>query len=103
MVGYVIMAYKRFLSLRASIDSYSTALESKLKHRDTFIATRVETSKDNTHAWEEERTKIDDAIQSDRRYYNAIVRDYNYRLESFPDKYIAKKYHYTPREYFSKD
>ena len=47
-----------------------------------------------------ELSSIEDAIQNARRYYNAIVRDYNYRLEAFPDLYIAQKFNYTEREYF---
>ena len=44
-----------------------------------------------------------DAIQNARRYYNAIVRDYNYRLDAFPDLFVAKKFNFTAREYFELD
>ncbi len=47
-----------------------------------------------------ELSRIEDAIQNARRYYNAIVRDYNAKLVSFPDVMIAQKYHFTPRDYF---
>jgi LemA protein len=47
-----------------------------------------------------ELSAIEDAIQNARRYYNAIVRDYNAKLKSFPDVIIAQKYHFTPRDYF---
>jgi LemA protein len=50
-----------------------------------------------------ELSSIEDAIQNSRRYYNAIVRDYNAKLRSFPDVLIAQKYHFTPREYFELD
>ncbi|MBT8343141.1 MAG: LemA family protein [Sulfurovum sp.] len=46
---------------------------------------------------------LEDAIQNARRYYNAIVRDYNAKTGSFPDLFIAQKYHFTPREYFELD
>jgi len=50
-----------------------------------------------------ELSRIEDAIQNARRYYNAIVRDYNAKLKSFPDVLIAQKYHFTPRDYFELD
>ncbi|GIT97610.1 LemA family protein [Sulfurovum sp. TSL1] len=50
-----------------------------------------------------ELSSIEDALQNARRYYNAIVRDYNYRLDSFPDLYVAKKFNFTAREYFELD
>jgi len=31
------------------------------------------------------------------------VRDYNAKIESFPDLIIANKFHFTPREYFELD
>ena len=50
-----------------------------------------------------ELSNLEDAIQNARRYYNAIVRDYNYRLESFPDMFVAQKFNFTGREYFELD
>ena len=47
-----------------------------------------------------ELSHIEDAIQNARRYYNAIVRDYNAKIESFPDMLIAQRFEFTPREYF---
>lgn len=63
----------------------------ELKANTTFIKLQNELS------------NIEDAIQNARRYYNAIVRDYNYRLEAFPDLYIAQKFNFTGREYFELD
>ena len=62
-----------------------------LKANTTFINLQMELS------------NIEGAIQNARRYYNAIVRDYNAKTESFPDIFIAKKYNFTPREYFELD
>lgn len=50
-----------------------------------------------------ELSLIEDAIQSARRYYNAIVRDYNAKTESFPDLYIARKFSFEARDYFELD
>ena len=50
-----------------------------------------------------ELSSIEDAIQNARRYYNAIVRDYNAKVESFPDLFVAQKFNFTARDYFELD
>jgi LemA protein len=50
-----------------------------------------------------ELSSIEDAIQNARRYYNAIVRDYNTKLHSFPDLIVAQKFNFEPRDYFELD
>ena len=50
-----------------------------------------------------ELSSLEDSIQNARRYYNAIVRDYNAKLESFPDLFVAQKFNFTPRDYFELD
>jgi len=52
---------------------------------------------------QDELSTLENAIQNARRYYNAIVRDYNAKIESFPDVLIAQKYHFTKRDYFELD
>lgn len=42
-------------------------------------------------------------IENARRYYNATVRDYNAKIESFPALYIAKQFNFTQYEYFEVD
>ncbi len=50
-----------------------------------------------------ELSSLEDALQNARRYYNAIVRDYNAKLESFPDLFVARKFNFTSRDYFELD
>ena len=50
-----------------------------------------------------ELSGLENAIQNARRYYNAIARDYNYRLEAFPDLFVAQKFNFTGRKYFELD
>jgi LemA protein len=52
---------------------------------------------------QDELSSLEDAIQNARRYYNAIVRDYNAKIESFPDLFVAQKFNFGPREYFELD
>lgn len=45
-------------------------------------------------------TEIEDHIQQARRYYNAVVRDFNTRIAQFPANLIAGLFGFRPREYF---
>lgn len=47
-----------------------------------------------------ELANMEEAIQNARRYYNAITRDYNAKLDFFPDLLVAQKFNFTPRDYF---
>ena len=44
--------------------------------------------------------ELEEAIQNARRYYNAVVRDYNTRVESFPDMLVARLGGFNEREFF---
>ena len=43
---------------------------------------------------------IEDNIQNARRYYNAVVRDYNTRVQSFPINIIAGMFGFSTRQFF---
>ncbi|HKF23471.1 MAG TPA: LemA family protein [Candidatus Angelobacter sp.] len=43
---------------------------------------------------------IEDNIQNARRYYNAVVRDYNTRVQSFPVNIIAGMFGFQTRQFF---
>jgi LemA protein len=43
---------------------------------------------------------LETEIQNARRYYNAVVRDFNTRIQSVPDVFIARAFGFTEREYF---
>jgi LemA protein len=45
-------------------------------------------------------SSIEDAIQNARRYYNAVVRDLNTRILTFPSNLIARTFGFREREYF---
>lgn len=48
-------------------------------------------------------TDVEDDLQNARRYYNAVVRDLNTRIQSFPDLIIARPLGFREREFFSLD
>lgn len=58
--------------------------------------------KANTNFMELQRTitDVEDQIQMARRYYNAIVRDYNISCEAFPSVIIANMFSFAKREFF---
>jgi LemA protein len=45
-------------------------------------------------------SQIEDAIQNARRYYNAIVRDLNTRVQQFPSNLVAGMFGFKNREFF---
>lgn len=45
-------------------------------------------------------TEIEDHIQNARRYYNAVVRDYNTRIAQFPSNIVAGTMRFVPAEFF---
>ena len=46
---------------------------------------------------------LEDDLQNARRYYNAVVRDLNTRIQSFPDLLLATPLGFEEREFFQLD
>ena len=44
--------------------------------------------------------EIEGAIQNARRYYNAVVRDYNTKVEQFPSVLVANAFRFQKEEFF---
>jgi LemA protein len=42
----------------------------------------------------------EDAIQNSRRYYNAVVRDLNTKIQSFPTNLVAGMFHFQQKQFF---
>jgi LemA protein len=45
--------------------------------------------------------EVEDAVQKSRRYYNAVVRDFNTALQVFPGSLIASIFGFKTREFFA--
>jgi LemA protein len=45
-------------------------------------------------------SQTEDSIQNARRYYNAVVRDLNTKIQSFPTNIIAGMFNFTARQFF---
>ena len=44
--------------------------------------------------------ELENGIQQARRYYNAVVRDYNTKIAQVPSNIIAKSFNFSAREFF---
>ena len=53
--------------------------------------------------FQNELSEIEEKIQLARRYYNAVVRDLNTRVESVPSNIIANMFGFMKKEYFELD
>ena len=47
--------------------------------------------------------QMEDSIQNARRYYNAVVRDLNTRIQSFPTNIIAGMFGFQQKQFFQVD
>ena len=45
-------------------------------------------------------SEVEDTIQNSRRYYNAVVRDLNSKIQSFPTNLIAGMFGFQQRQFF---
>ena len=46
-------------------------------------------------------SEIETALQNARRYYNAVVRDFNTRVQQFPSNLVAGAFGFETREFFA--
>ncbi len=44
--------------------------------------------------------KLEESIQNARRYYNAVVRDFNTKIHQVPSNLIANSFNFREREFF---
>ncbi len=44
--------------------------------------------------------ELEDNIEYARRYYNAVVRDYNILTETFPSNLVAAQFRFGKEEFF---
>lgn len=48
-------------------------------------------------------SEVEDTIQNARRYYNAVVRDLNTKIQSFPTNLLAGMFGFQQRQFFEAD
>jgi LemA protein len=52
---------------------------------------------------QESLQEVENGLSNARRYYNAVVRDLNTRVQTFPTVFIARSFGFTQREFFEVD
>jgi LemA protein len=57
----------------------------------------------NFMALQSQIKELEDTIEYARRYYNAVVRDFNILIESFPSNIIASSFGFKQEEFFELD
>jgi LemA protein len=67
-----------------------------------FVAEDYPQLKANENFLELSRTleEVEDTVQRSRRYYNAVVRDLNNAVETFPSRIIARWFRFKSREFY---
>jgi LemA protein len=55
---------------------------------------------ENFSALQSTLAQIEDAVQNARRYYNAVVRDLNTKIQTFPSNIVAGMFGFKTREFF---
>jgi LemA protein len=113
----IVFIYNGLVRLRVQCNNAWADIDVQLKRRYDLIPNLVETVKG--YAAHEKGTfdavvsarnqamsaqgpvnLIEDTLQNARRYYNAVVRDLNTRIEQFPSNLVASMCGFKPREFF---
>jgi LemA protein len=58
---------------------------------------------ENFSSLQKSLAEIEDNLQNARRYYNAVVRDLNTTIQSFPSNLVAGMFGFHPRAFFELD
>jgi len=78
-------------------NALSGQLKSLLAVAEAYPELRAST---NFLALQKTLSAVEDDIQYARRYYNAVVRDFNTRTQSFPGLIVAKLFGFDRADYF---
>ncbi len=52
---------------------------------------------------QDELSQVEEKIQMARRYYNAVVRDLNTKIETVPSNFVANMFGFSKKDYFELD
>lgn len=78
----------------------TTALKSLFAVAENYPQLRAS---ENFTALQKSLSEIEDNLQNARRYYNAVVRDLNTAIQSFPSNLVAGMFGFQPRAFFQLD
>lgn len=84
----------------AAENMLSGALKSLFAVAENYPALKAN---ENFLQLQNELVDTEDKIQSARRFYNSVVRDFNTKIQQFPAKVIAQAFKFKEEEYFEID
>ena len=95
----------RTMAMQASSPGEKAAAENMMKDALKSLFAVAEAYPDlkanaNFMQLQSQLKEIEDNIEYARRYYNAVVRDYNTLIESFPSNIIAGQFRFEQAEFF---
>ena len=99
-------------SLRAGIESASPEIRAQaesqltraLRHLFAVAESYPELKASETfRELQSSLDEIEEALQNSRRYYNAVVRDLNTAIESFPSNLVATTFQFKKKGFFQLD
>src|SRR5206468_1382481 len=93
IVGWAVFTFNRLIRLRQLGDNAWSDIDVQLKRRHDLIPNVVAVVQATL-------TDVEDHLQNARRYYNAVVRDFNTAIAQFPAGIIAAMLRLRPREFF---
>ena len=103
---------KEVVELRSSVSSYDKlSTDEKIKANEqlnsglTKLFALAEAypdlkANDNFLSLQKDLTAIEDEIAQSRKYYNAVVREYNNKVQMIPSNIVAKIFGYKPKNMF---
>src|SRR6058998_2455400 len=121
VVGWAIFTFNRLIRLRQLGDNAWSDIDVQLKRRHDLIPNVVAVVQGHagyerstltalvaapgravqaTQAGPATLTDVEDHLQNARRYYNAVVRDFNTAIAQFPAGIVAAMLRLRPREFF---
>ncbi|MGN1268388.1 MAG: LemA family protein [Candidatus Aphodocola sp.] len=102
---------KEIVNLRNSVDYDNLSDNDKIK-KNTEISKNISKimalaeaypdlkANENFLSLSAELSSIEDEIAQSRKYYNAVVRDFNNKVEMIPSNIVAKMMNYTSKQMF---
>ena len=125
IIIWAIASYNSLVKLRNKGDEAESAIDAHLKERADLIPNLVETVKgyasheahlfavaesypdlkanQNFLDLQRQLSRIEEELRNARKYFNAIVREYNDKIMVFPSSLIAAAFHFTKRDYYEVD
>jgi LemA protein len=125
LIFFIISTYNKLISLKVLVENAWSDIDAHFKRRADLVPNLVEAeniltqalrqlfalaeaypqlrANENFLSLQKQLYNIEEDILKARRYYNAVVRDYNTSLYIFPNVIIAQLLGFKPKPFFEAD